>query len=279
VSGKEVLRHMADETGSLIEEKPVGVALTTDIHSRFVVAGDIKTHFLEAGSGFPVVLLHSGEFGGGADLSWEFTIVPPAEYFRVIVPDWAGFGKTEKVFSLDDMWAVRIRHITAFLQVLGLESAHFIGDSMGGTPLLHVLASTPCPWPVKKVAIVSGGGSIPENAARETLNSYDGSLDHIRPIVDTMFMNPQVRADSAYIERRHKLSQQDREHGNQQRQRGFARHGARVERECRSRRIILRWRNQFCLSPVSRISSVNRALDSTRLELASTGRRRRNSMR
>jgi hypothetical protein len=43
VSGKEVLRHMADETGSLIEEKPVGVALTTDIHSRFVVAGDIKT--------------------------------------------------------------------------------------------------------------------------------------------------------------------------------------------------------------------------------------------
>jgi hypothetical protein len=41
---------MANETGSLVEEKPVGVALTTDIHSRFVVAGVIKTHFLEAGS-------------------------------------------------------------------------------------------------------------------------------------------------------------------------------------------------------------------------------------
>jgi FMN reductase len=39
---------MANETGSLVEEKPVGVALTTDIHSRFVVAGGIKTHFLEA---------------------------------------------------------------------------------------------------------------------------------------------------------------------------------------------------------------------------------------
>jgi 2-hydroxymuconate-semialdehyde hydrolase len=34
------------------------------VQSRFVVAGGLKTHFLEAGDGFPVVLLHSGEFGG-----------------------------------------------------------------------------------------------------------------------------------------------------------------------------------------------------------------------
>ena len=47
---------MANETGSFVEEKPVGAALTTGIHSRFVVAGGIKTHFLEAGSGFPAVL-------------------------------------------------------------------------------------------------------------------------------------------------------------------------------------------------------------------------------
>ena len=177
------------------------------MHSRFIVAGGIRTHFLEAGSGFPVVLLHSGEFGGCVELGWEYTIGPLAEHFRVIAPDWAGFGKTVKVFCFDDMWGFRIRHITAFLQVLGLDSAHFIGNSMGGTLLLQVLALKPCPWPVNKAVIVSGGGSIPENAASETLNTYDGSLDRMRRIVETMFMNPEVRADSAYIERRHKLSQ------------------------------------------------------------------------
>lgn len=175
-------------------------------HSRFVVAGGLKTHFLEAGDGFPVVLLHSGEFGGCAELSWEHMIGPLARHFRVIAPDWAGFGRTEKVFSFDDMWGFRIRHITAFLQVLGVERAHFVGNSMGGTLLLQVAATVPCPWPIDRAVIVSGGGNIPENEARETLNSYDGSLDHMRRIVETMFVNPAVRGDAAYIERRHRLS-------------------------------------------------------------------------
>lgn len=189
-----------------LKEKPSRSAKSADIHSRFIVAGGLKTHFLEAGSGFPVVLLHSGEFGGCAELSWEHTIAPLAEHFHVIAPDWAGFGKTEKVFSFDDMWGFRIRHITAFLQTLGVGRAHFIGNSMGGTLLLQVMASRPCPWPIEKAVIVSGGGNIPENAARETLNSYDGTLDHMRRIVETMFVNPQVRSDARYIERRHELS-------------------------------------------------------------------------
>ena len=134
---------MANETGVLLQERRAGAAPSTGIHSRFVVAGGIKTHFLEAGSGFPVVLLHSGEFGGCAELSWEYTIGSLAERFRVIAADWAGFGKTEKVFSFDDTWGFRIRHMTASIQILGLESAHFIGNSMGGTLLLQALASKP----------------------------------------------------------------------------------------------------------------------------------------
>src|ERR1700733_10415956 len=87
---------MANKTDALVQEMPVARAPSTGIHSRFVVAGGLKTHFLEPGSGFPVVLLHSGEFAACAELSWKQTIRPPAEHFRVIAPDWAGFGKTEK---------------------------------------------------------------------------------------------------------------------------------------------------------------------------------------
>ncbi len=152
------------------------------------------------------MLLHSGEFGGCAELSWEKTIGPLSERFRVIAPDWSGFGRTEKVFSFDDMWGFRIRHITAFLRVLGLDKAHFVGNSMGGTLLLMAAAQSPCPWPIDRLVIVSGGGSIPENAVRETLNSYDGSLDHMRRIVQTIFVNPAVRNDEAYVVRRHQLA-------------------------------------------------------------------------
>ncbi len=176
------------------------------VHSRMIVAGGLRTHFLEAGEGFPVILLHSGEFGGSAELSWERTIAPLAKRFRVIAPDWAGFGRTEKAFSFDDPWGFRIRHITAFLAAMGIGRAHFVGNSMGGTLLLQVAAMSPCPWPIDKAVVVSGGGSIPENAARDTLNSYDGTLDHMRRIVEVMFVNPEVAGDEAYIERRHRLS-------------------------------------------------------------------------
>jgi pimeloyl-ACP methyl ester carboxylesterase len=175
------------------------------IHSRFVVAGGLRTHFLEAGEGVPVVLLHSGEFGGCAELSWERTIPALAPHFRVIAPDWSGCGETEKVFSFDDMWGYRLRHIAAFLQVLNIERAHFIGNSMGGTLLLKALAERH-DWPVERAIIISGGGSIPDNAARETLNSYDGTVDHMRRIVGTIFVDPAFANDKAHVERRHALS-------------------------------------------------------------------------
>lgn len=181
-------------------------ATMPEVRSLFVEAGGLRTHYLEAGSGTPVVLLHSGEYGGCAELSWERTIAALATRFRVVAPDFVGFGKTEKVFSFDDMWEFRIRHITAFLHRLGIGRAHFIGNSMGGTLLLQVAAMAPCPWPIDKAVIVSGGGQVPENAAREILNSYDGSLEHMRRIVEVLIVNPALRGDAHYIARRHALS-------------------------------------------------------------------------
>jgi len=174
--------------------------------SHRVRAGGVMTHYLEAGSGFPLVLLHSGEFGGCSELSWERNIAALSQRFRVIAPDWAGFGKTAKVFSFDDMWSFRIDHITAFLHVLGVERAHFMGNSMGGTMLLATIARPDCPWPVEKAVVISGGGDVPDNEARQILNSYDGTREHMRRIVEVMFVNPAVRNDDAYIDRRHELS-------------------------------------------------------------------------
>ena len=69
------------------------------VHSRYVMVDGVRTHYLEAGDGPAVVLLHSGEFGGCAELSWEFNIVALAGHFRVLAPDWLGFGRTDKLFD------------------------------------------------------------------------------------------------------------------------------------------------------------------------------------
>jgi pimeloyl-ACP methyl ester carboxylesterase len=177
-----------------------------EVQDRIVTVEGMRTHYLEAGEGHPLVLLHSGEFGGCAELSWEFNIGPLSQHFRVLAPDWLGFGKSAKVFSFDDMQTLRIRHISNFLKALGIARAHFIGNSMGGGQLARAAVMPDDPFPISKLVLCGAGGFAPRNEARETLNSSDGSLDHMRRIVQTMFANPKLRADEAYIARRHKIS-------------------------------------------------------------------------
>jgi pimeloyl-ACP methyl ester carboxylesterase len=176
------------------------------IEDKYVDVQGLRTHYFEAGSGHPLVLLHSGEFGGCAELSWEFNIGPLSEHFHVLAPDWLGFGKSAKVFSFDDMQLMRIRHIQNFLKTLGIPRAHFIGNSMGGGQLARAAVMEDNPFPIAKMVLCGAGGFAPRNEARETLNSYDGSREHMERIVQTMFRNPDIYENEAYIDRRHEIS-------------------------------------------------------------------------
>src|SRR6266550_8667485 len=178
------------------------------IESRFVFVDGMRTHYLEGGRGrgLPVVLLHSGEFGACAELSWELTLPALAEHFHVVAPDWLGFGESAKLFSFEDMRTLRVRHITAFLKTLGIEEAHFIGNSMGGGMLASVAAmDEPC-WRIERMILASAGGFAPVNEARKLLNSYDGTREHMRRILETVLIHSPLRSDEAYLEKRHRLS-------------------------------------------------------------------------
>lgn len=53
----------------------------------------MQQHFLEAGSGAPVVLLHGFP---ETSFAWRHQIPVLAERFRVIAPDLRGYGETDK---------------------------------------------------------------------------------------------------------------------------------------------------------------------------------------
>jgi len=169
------------------------------------VAGK-RTHYLEAGKGDPLILLHSGEFGACAEFSWEYNIGALAEHFRVIAPDWLGYGQSEKLFSFENMLEYRIQHIADLCRLLGIAEADFMGSSMGGTVLAGVCAREDDPWPVRRAVLVSGGGFVPENEAREVLNGYDGTLEAMRALYATLFRNPAIRDNEAMIRRHHEAA-------------------------------------------------------------------------
>src|ERR1700685_4315134 len=56
----------------------------------------IKTNYLEAGKGDPVVLIHGSGPGVTSYANWRLVLPSLAENFRVVAPDMVGFGFSER---------------------------------------------------------------------------------------------------------------------------------------------------------------------------------------
>jgi 2-hydroxymuconate-semialdehyde hydrolase len=182
---------LASETGAL----PPGVA------SRYVMAGGVRTHYLEAGAGEPLILLHSAEFGGRSEFSWRYNLAALAERFQVYAPDMVGFGRTEKLFNFSDRNGYRVRHLRSFMEVLCLNSAHFMGNSAGGSMILTAAAQDLPAWNIRSIVSISGGGHAPDNDARKVLTRYDGSREGMRAILEALFWDERWRSEQEVDER------------------------------------------------------------------------------
>jgi 2-hydroxymuconate-semialdehyde hydrolase len=172
------------------------------VASRFIDVGLIRTHYLEAGAGPTLVLLHSGEFGGSAELCWEHNIPALAEHFHVVAPDWIGFGETDKVYDFVSGSNRRMTHLVAFLAAMGIEEADFAGASMGATALVREAASPECRLPIRRMVLASGGGFVPDNDWRRRILDYDGTPEAMRAILEANFNESRWWEDEDYVRRR-----------------------------------------------------------------------------
>lgn len=126
--------------------------------SRFIVVEGARTHYLEAGEGSTLVLLHDGAYGGCAEVTWFQNIAALSKSYRVIAPDFLGFGETDKLHDFGGGRARRVRHMTKFLEAMDIKEAAFCGVSMGASILFQALATDDLNWPIKAAICISGGG-------------------------------------------------------------------------------------------------------------------------
>ncbi|MGW0178463.1 alpha/beta fold hydrolase [Nocardia sp. NPDC003345] len=174
----------------------------TGYEHRTIEVDGLRTHFLEAGSGEPVVLLHGGEFGASAEIGWERTIGALADRYRVIAPDMLGFGESAKVVDFTDGRGLRIRHIARLCAILGIDSAFFVGNSMGAVNLFADTTSDTPRLPVRAMVTICGGGQIQANEHMRALYDFDATLPAMRRIVTALFASPAYPADEDYVRRR-----------------------------------------------------------------------------
>lgn len=111
-------------------------------------------HYVDTGDGMPVVLLHANP---GDSLDFQAVIPRLAERYRVIAPDWPGYGASEpppEGAVVDAGFYYRV--LRELLDVLPLPPAIFIGNSLGGNVAARLAIESP--GSVRGLVLVAPGG-------------------------------------------------------------------------------------------------------------------------
>ena len=148
-----------------------------------VDAGGMKTNYLEAGSGPAVVLIHGSGPGVTAYANWRLVLPALAPRFRVIAPDMAGFGFSERPEKADygvDLWS---EQVAGLLDALGIERASVVGNSFGGAIALRLAARHPDKV-AKLVLMGSMGIDFPITEGLERVWGYEPSFENMRGVLD-----------------------------------------------------------------------------------------------
>lgn len=98
------------------------------MESLFIQTSDLRMHYLQAGTGEPVILIH-----GFPETSYEWRHQFPAlaERFAVFAPDTRGFGRTDKP-DIRVSRALLAGDIVRFMDALGIGRAAVVGHDWGG---------------------------------------------------------------------------------------------------------------------------------------------------
>lgn len=96
-------------------------------------AGDIDIHYVEAGSGPPLVLVHGL---GGSWADWDYQITPFSQHYRVLAPDLRGFGDSPIGEHAPGVMQF-VEDLRRFLDGVGIERCLLVGHSMGGAVCLQ----------------------------------------------------------------------------------------------------------------------------------------------
>lgn len=161
---------------------------------RHVQAAGIRTNYHDTGSGSAVLLLHGSGPGASAWSNWRLAMPALAERFRVIAPDQLGFGYTDR--SPEGTYNMKswVSHIVAFLDEVGLEKAHVVGNSFGGAVALRIAIEHP--RLVDRLVVMGPVGvSFAITDELDMAWGYTPSLENMRKLLDAFAFDRSLVTD------------------------------------------------------------------------------------
>jgi pimeloyl-ACP methyl ester carboxylesterase len=163
---------------------------------KTIDAGGIETNYHEAGGGFPVLMLHGSGVGVSGYANWRYTMPEIGRQFRAIAIDMVGFGYSacpaDAQYSLD-YW---VNHVIRFLDAMGIEKTHLLGNSFGGGLALAVTARHP-DRVARTVLMGSIGTRFTIPQAFNAGHGYEPAVDRMRTLLKNFTYYPESITDEA----------------------------------------------------------------------------------
>lgn len=159
------------------------VTVHTPEMASFVKTGAFNTNCHDVGAGRPVVLIHGSGPGVTAWANWRLVIPEFGKSMRVIAPDMAGFGYTDRPDGISytkDTW---VQQVADLLDALGISRADFIGNSFGGA--ISLAFALRHPERVGKIVLMGSAGlSWPVTEGLESVWAYEPSVEAMKGLLD-----------------------------------------------------------------------------------------------
>lgn len=128
-------------------------AAGADAESRWCMLDGRRIHYLEAGAGPAVVLIHGA--GGGA-ANWFGVLRRLAGRFRVLAPDLPGFGLSDPIEPRDRLGPQVAEVVDAWLRRIGVRRPCLAGTSFGGLVALRLAQRRPDG--ISRLALIDSAG-------------------------------------------------------------------------------------------------------------------------
>ena len=125
---------------------------------RFVEMSHGTTRYIDAGEGYPTILVHGVGYAEGAH-NWLLNIGPLSQKLRVIAVDALAWGKGEGWLQQEYSFAYLVDFVREFQDALGLARTNLVGHSMGGW--ISSLFAYESPHRLNKLVLVASGGAMP----------------------------------------------------------------------------------------------------------------------
>ena len=161
--------------------------------SNFVMVNGIRTHFVEAGSGEPVILVHGAGPGASGWSGWRETIPALARHYRVYAIDTLGFGYTDKPTNIVYSDQASVDHLAGFIDALCLDNVLLCGNSRGAYIAARYMLDHPAR--VRRLAMVSSGSlanamglerRADQMGGMRALEDYDGTREGMRKFLQVI---------------------------------------------------------------------------------------------